>query len=413
VSLVLYLGEAFVLAYLMRLAATRLKIPYVSMYVVGGVLIGGSLFLWIPGSRGFSEHWLFSGAALGQLTAVTQIALGAIAFIIGAELEWRRIRTLGQSILFISFFEAFGAFLLVTAVVFIFWRNLPLAFLLGAVSSATAPAATVAIIQQYRARGPLTHTILAVVGIDDAISFMIFAFALALAKGSFTGQELSLSEALFRPVAEVIMAIGLGALLGLLGVKLIAGAHDQETVTFLFGAVIFLVTGLALLIHVSELLAGMAAGAAVINADPVLRAKIRSVFGAFMPVFYALFFIIGGAHLDISVFPAIWLLALVYFLTRSAGKIAGAYTGAVIGKALPQVRDWVGVGLLPQVGAAIALALALENVFGGGAYGPEGTAMARRIFNVLLVTTLLTEFVGPYLMKISLFKTGEAEREHE
>ncbi|MHB9029724.1 MAG: cation:proton antiporter [Candidatus Latescibacterota bacterium] len=412
-SLVLYLGEAFVVAYLMRLAATRLKIPYVSMYVVGGVLIGGSLFFWIPGSRVFSEHWLYSSMALDQLTVVTQIALGTIAFIIGAELEWRRIRTLGRSILFIAFFESLGAFLLVTATVLIFWRNLPLAFLLGAVSSATAPAATVAIIQQYRARGPLTHTILAVVGIDDAISFMIFAFALALAKGSFTGEGISLAEGLLRPVAEVIIALGLGSILGFIGVRLIAGAQDQETVTFLFAAIIFLVTGIALLIHVSELLAGMAAGAAVINADPIQRTKIRSVFGAFMPVFYALFFIIGGAHLDISVFPAIWLLALIYFFARSAGKVAGAYTGAVVGKALPQVRDWVGVGLLPQVGAAIALALALENVFGNGAFGPDGAAMARQIFNVLLVTTLLTEFVGPYLMKISLFKTGEAERERE
>ncbi len=412
-TLVLYLGEAFILAYLMRILASRLSIPYVSMYVIGGVIIGGSLFFWLPGGRPFTEHWLYSAQVLEQLTVVTQIALGAISFIIGAELEWRRIRTLGKSILAIAVCEAFGAFLVVTTIVLVFWRNFPLAFLLGAVSSATAPAATVAIIQQYKARGPLTNTVLAVVGIDDAISFIIFAFALAVAQGALTGQHISVMSVLLRPILNVIIALALGMGFGFVGVKLISGTRDPESVVFIFGAVIFCVTGLAIMFHVSELLAGMAAGAAVVNADPLQRPRIRSVFGAFMPIFYALFFIIGGAHLDVSVFPAIWALALVYFFSRTAGKISGAYVGAVIGKAQPQVRNWVGVGLLPQVGAALALALALEHVFGGGAYGSAGVALARQIFNVLLVTTLLTEFVGPYLMKKSLFKTGEAERERE
>lgn len=411
-NLVLYLGEAFFVAYLMRILASRFHIPYVSMYVIGGALVGGTLFAWTPASREFTGRWLLSPPILDQLTIVTQIALGAIAFIIGAELEWRRIRTLGKSIIFIAFFEAFGAFAAVTVVVLVIWHDLPLAFLLGAVSSATAPAATVAIIQQYRARGPLTQTILAVVGIDDAISFMIFAFALATAKGAFTSEHVSLAAVIFRPVLDVIIALVIGTAAGLVGVKLVERTGDQDTITFIYAAVIFLVTGIAFLVGVSQLLAGMAAGAAVINASQMQRAKIRAAFGPFMPAFYALFFILGGAHLDLAGFPAIWPLALVYFFTRSFGKMAGAYTGAVIGNASPPVRNWVGAGLLPQVGAALALALALENVFGTGGYGPAGVTISHRIFNVLLVTTLLTEFVGPYLTKVSLFKTGEANRDH-
>ena len=174
-SIILYLAVAFLVAYVMRLIAYRLKIPAVSGYVVGGVLLGGSLFYWIPGARKFAEHWLFSEDALSQLEFITHIALGTIALIIGVELEWKKMHTLGRSIFFIAFFEAFGSLVLVVVATYLIWKNVSLSLILGAVASATAPAATVSVIQQYKSRGPLTRTILAVVGIDDAISFVIFA----------------------------------------------------------------------------------------------------------------------------------------------------------------------------------------------------------------------------------------------
>ena len=169
-NVVFYLAEAFLVAYLMRLISYKIKVPAVSGYVIGGVLLGGSLFLWIPGMPPFSKRWFFSEETLPQLVFITHIALGAIALTIGSELEWKRLRTLGRSILFIAFFEAFGAFILVTFIIYLISTDFSLALLLGAISSATAPAATVSVIQQYRARGPLTSTILTVVGIDDAIS---------------------------------------------------------------------------------------------------------------------------------------------------------------------------------------------------------------------------------------------------
>jgi len=406
-NVILYLAEAFLVAYVMRLIAYRFNIPAVSVYVIGGVLLGGSLFYWIPGARKFSEQWLYSEDALSGLAFITHIALGAIALTIGVELEWRRIKALGRSIFCIAFSEAFCAFFLVTFVTGLIWKNIPLALILGAVSSATAPAATVSVIQQYKSRGPLTNTILAVVGIDDAISFIIFAFAIAVAKGNLRGQEIDIMNGLVRPVIEIIMALSIGSVIGLIGAWLLATAKDQETVIFILAAIILWITGITDMIDVSELLANMACGVIIVNVYPHLKNKIRMGFSSFLPLFYALFFIIGGAHLNLSVFPFIWALALAYFVTRAVGKIIGASVGALMGKALPMVRKFVGFTLLPQVGAAIALALVVQQEFGRGDFGEPGIDLARKTINVLLVTTLFTEFIGPYLTKMSLIKTGE------
>ena len=159
-NVLLYLAEAFVIAYLTRLVSLRLKIPSVSGYVIGGVLLGGSLFFWHPGGRSFSEQWLFTRDVLSEMVVVTQIALAIIALSIGAEIEIKSIRALGGSILWITVLGAVLPLVLVTGAVTLIWHDLPLGLLLGAVASATAPAATVAVIQQYKAKGPLTSTII-------------------------------------------------------------------------------------------------------------------------------------------------------------------------------------------------------------------------------------------------------------
>lgn len=407
-NIVFYLAEAFLAAYLMRVIAFRFNIPVVSAYVVGGVLLGGSVFSWVPGWPEFQNHFLLKGDTLEHLNFITHIALGAIALGIGAELEWKRIRTLGRSILAIAFCEAFGAFLFVFLAVLLIWRNLPFAILLGAVSSATAPAATVAVIQQYKAHGPLTKTILAVVGIDDAISFIIFAFALTVARSSMEGSQINLVTGVVRPVAEIVLSLVLGGAFGLAGARLLIITHDQESGMFILAAVVLWVTALASILDLSELLANMSSGIIIVNTYPMLKNRIRAVFASFMPMFYALFFIIGGAYLDLAAFPAIWFLAIVYFTARASGKILGASFGATVGKAAPQVRRWIGFDLLPQVGAAIALALLVNADFGDNQYGAAGNRLAEDVMNVLLITTFITEFVGPYLTKLSLFKTGEA-----
>lgn len=406
----LHLAEAFIVAFIMLNISNRLKLPSVSGFVVGGVVLGGSLFYWLPGAHEFTDRWLFSEKVLDQFTIITQIALGLISISIGAELEIKRLKTLGASIVAIAFSEALSAFVLVTVVVSVLFHNFPLGLILGAVSSATAPAATVAVIQQYRAKGPLTSTILAVVGLDDAISFMIFAFALAITRAQLAGGSFDIIQGLVMPMGHIIIALVIGAAIGFTGALMLRKVRDHDATVFLLLAIVFLVAGIASAFSVSELLANMAAGMMIVNFHPAMKTRIRHSFTAFVPVFYALFFISGGAHLNLFYLPTIWVLAIVYFLTRSMGKISGAFFGAIIGKAPIQVRKNIGFTLLPQVGAAVALALVVQHELGGTDFGSAGASLAQATINVLLVTTLLTEFVGPYLTKQSLFKAGEAER---
>ncbi|MFC1606810.1 cation:proton antiporter [Candidatus Latescibacterota bacterium] len=404
----LYLAEAFLIAFIMKLVVSKLRIPSVSGYVLGGVILGGSLFFWIPGGRTFAEQWLFSEKVLTDFNVINEIALGLIALSIGVELEWKRIQSLGRSIFFIAVFEAVASFILVSSVTYILWKDVSQSLIFGAISSATAPAATVAVIQQYKAKGPLTRTILAVVGLDDAISFILFAFSLALVKSLMMGQNVDIIHGLVGPVIEIIVSLSIGAIIGLITVKLIIMTKDQDLLVFLLGGVILAVAGLAASFHVSELLANMACGIVIVNTYPVVRNKIRTGFNSFLPIFYALFFIMGGAHLNVNSLPAVWIIAVVYFTCRSIGKISGAFIGAYAGHAPPEVRSYVGLTLLPQVGAAVALALVVQSEFGSGAYGDGGIEFGRKIINVLLITTIITEFVGPYMTKYSLFRAGEA-----
>lgn len=406
-QIVILLAEAFLAAYLLRTLAFRFGIPSVTGYVIAGVVLGGTLFAWVPGGDRLITSWLYSEDALEQLSFISRIAIGTIAITIGVELEWKRICQLGRSIISIAITESMTAFALVLLFCWLLTRDIALSMVLGAIASGTAPAATVSVIQRYKARGPLTHTILAVVSIDDAISFFIFAFSITMVKGWLGGNEINLMTGLVSPVIDIAVALGIGAAVGFVGGWVLRKVHDQESMVFVLAAVILWTTGIAGLLDVSELLANMTAGMMIVNMYPHLMPKIRLAFASYLPVFYALFFIIGGAHLSLGSLPVIWGVALVYFLARFAGKVLGASAGAVIGKASPQVRKGVGSSLLPQVGAAIALALVVQQEVGSGMYGDRGDTLSWIVINVLLVTTVLTESIGPYLTKLSLAKAGE------
>ncbi len=407
-NVLLYMAEAILVAYVMRRLSLRLKIPTVSAYVVGGAILGGSLFFWHPGGRSFSEQWLFTRDVLAEMTVITQIALGIIALSIGTELELKMLRSLGRSVVVITLFGALIPFVCVAISLWLFQGDIALGLILGAVASATAPAATVAVIQQYKARGPLTSTIIAVVGLDDAVSFMIFAFVLAVVKGMLGGGPLDVIHGLLVPMKEILVSLAVGGAAGFGAAQLLMTAKDQENSIFILLLLIFTVSGVAVALEASELLANMAAGAVIVNVHPFLKKRIRLSFSSFTPIVYALFFILGGAHLDLSRIGSIWLASIIYFTFRAAGKIAGATFGAHISGSLPVVRKWVGISMLPQVGAAVALALVVETQFAGGEFGAQGIALARTVFNILLVTTFFTEFIGPYLTRMAVVRGGEA-----
>lgn len=404
----LILAESLIVAYLMRRLAHRFRLPAVTGYVAAGIFLGGSYLVPLPGGSHIIQHFMLSPPKLDALQVVTQIALGVVAVAIGADLQLPRLRRIGKSIILIVLFESLGACLLVTAAISLLWpHRIATAIVLGAVACATAPAATLAVIHEYRARGTLTSTILAVVGLDDAVALMIFSFCSTVAKSMLTHSAVAVPQVLARPLLEILMSLILGGVVGAAAAYFIGKERDREMILMLAATAVLLTSGLALQYKLSQLLACMAAGFTIVNLNPFVRNRLHEAIRALGPIFYALFFVIGGAHLDLTLISVVGGISLVYFIARSSGKYFGAWLGATLGKAPTKIRRFIGMSLLPQVGVAVALALVVAHEFGKGACGPEGVRLASTVVNVLLFTTIITEIVGPLLTRRSLMLAGE------
>jgi Kef-type K+ transport system membrane component KefB len=397
-SLLFVVGSAIILAFASGKAIARFRLPMVTGYVIIGVILGKSFLN------------IITPDTVNRLSIFNDLALGIIALLIGGEFHFQRIRALGKDIGFISIFEATGAFVLVSLVVYLFTKQLYTALILGAVSSATAPAATVAVINQYKAKGPLTTTIFGIVGSDDAIALIIFSFASAVAIASIQHIPVSLNSAILIPLKKILLSILLGGIIGYLLGSALRKARNRVDVFALGIGALLVVEGLAIQLHLSELLAVMAMGIVGVNISPPRRFfnLMDSINLAGFPIIAA-FFCLAGTRLNIRLLPQIGLLGLAYTAARMAGKVGGAYTGASIAKAPKFIRNLVGFSLFPQIGVAVALAIVVEKNF--GPLGSEGEHLSNLVINILLFTTIITEVVGPLFTKRALKKAGEIRKE--
>lgn len=395
-----YLGVAVVASFAVKLLFSRFKLPEVTGYVLAGILLGTSLL-----------H-IFNHNILQHLEPVSSVALGFIAFIIGIELKFTTIKKIGTSILIIVLLESLGAFLLVFIAMLVALKgDLPSALILGAVAAATAPAATIAVLRQYRARGPLTSSIIAVVGIDDAVALIIYVFASSFAMAILGRQQLHIGGIIGTAILSVFFALALGAAAALIFLLILRRIKSNDLITVLLIGFILILLGLTESFGLSELLAIMSFGCLVANFSPTLAAKSEEIIQVFSPLFLASFFIFGGAHLDIHLIGRIGLVGLLFFVTRALGKIGGARLGAEIGKAEPVIRKYIGFALLPQVGVALALALSVKKTFDTPAFGTQGRDMAVMVINILLFTTIFTEIIGPLLTRHVLTRADEIQAE--
>jgi Kef-type K+ transport system membrane component KefB len=394
---ILYVGLTLFISFILKYyLSDRFKIPAVTIYILLGVLLGVSFFK------------IYNTETLEHLDFISKIALGLIAFIIGSELNKDVIFSLGKSIIFIAVFEALAAFFVVLIAIKTF-TDLPsyYALILGAVASATAPAATVAVIQQYKAKGPLTSTIMGVVGIDDAVALIIFVFASIFASNMLKGVELSLVTIIVTPLKNIFISVAIGIVSGIMFSIIMKRIRDTEILLMAIMAFILIQLGITELLDVSELLAIMFFGSYLANVNKLLTHQIKNIVEYLTPIILPLFFIFAGAHLNIGLIGKIGLLGVIYTIARITGKVSGSYMGAVLGKAQPVVRRWIGFSLIPQVGVAIALALAVSHKFGTDEYGQAGKELTEVVINILLFTTIITEILGPLLTKISLGKAKE------
>ncbi len=398
--LFIYIGVVLFLAFLAKmLVADKLHFPAVTLYVVIGVVFGISIL------RVYSEE------TLEILSFISRLGVGLIAFIIGSELNARTLKKLGKSIIAIGVLESTFAFVLVTAAVLLFFPGRwEYALILGAVASATAPAATVYVIRQYKAKGPLASTVMGVVGFDDAAALIIFVFASLFAESMLKGQGVHVLELVFRPLFTIAKSLGTGVLTGLLCYLLLRKIRDPDCLLMAVFAAILLQIGLADLLDLSELLTIMSFAIFLTNTNLMLGHRTRVTLEKLSPVLLPLFFILAGARLDVRLITRIGILGLAYTTARMAGKLSGATLGALIGRAPKVVRKYIGFSLFPQVGVAVALALAVQNRFAVPEYGAGGRLLADLVINILLFTTLITEVVGPLLTKATLSAAGEIDK---
>jgi len=328
------------------------------------------------------------------------VALGFIAFSIGAEFRISYLKKVGSAPLIIAITESLGAVIVVDAALIIAGFDIPFALSLGAIAAATAPAATLMVVKQYKAKGEVTDTLIAVVALDDAAALMCFGISVAIAK-SISGSEGFSLAAIANPFIEIFGAMLLGAVAGVLFrflTMLFTGRGNRLAIAF---ALVFTCVGVGNLLGLSALLACMVMGAIFCNtsknSDAVFELTDRMT-----PPLYMLFFFVSGAQLDISILPSIGLIGVIYIVARVIGKIGGAMFGSVVTHSSKNIRNHLGFMLVPQAGVAIGLATTAMSVV------PEHGSTIR---TVILCGTVIYELTGPLITKIALKRSGEIAQE--
>jgi len=365
--------------------AKKIHLPNVTGYLVGGLLLGPSVFNIIPAE------------ALHGFELISEMALAFIAFTIGLSFKASYFKRVGATPVVIAIFEALMAVFLVQGSLIAFGFDPAFSIILGAIAAATAPAATIMVIKQYRAKGPLTETLMSVVAIDDAVALIAFGFCVAIAQAMTATGGGNLLLSLLAPIWEVVLALLIGAVLGVLITIPMKHFKKQGDRLAILIAFVFLGSGLASLFGVSELLCCMMMGAIFCNISPESD-SLGDLADFITPPLFTMFFVVSGADLNISVLPSIGLVGVIYVIVRVIGKILGAYLGCKIMKAPEPVAKFIGPTLIPQAGVAIGLTLVARSIV------PQ---YADTIRAVILCGTLIYELVGPVITKWALTKAGE------
>ncbi len=404
------LAVALVGGLLMSRLTKLVHLPAVTAYLVAGLLLGPFLFgaLNLPG-LGFN-----SLEQVETFSIITQTALGFIAFAMGNEFRLSQLKAIGSKAVIIGILQAVIASLVVDVVLiavhlcFPSMISIPCAITLGAIASATAPAATMMVVRQYKADGPLTRLLMLVVAIDDAVGLLLFSVSFGIATALSSGQ-VSILAVVVEPILEIILSLGLGAVMGLLLNWVEQFFHSRSKRMTLSVAFVLLTVGLSMVefsvgpVHCgfSLLLVCMMTGTVFCNICTTSEELMSRVDGWTMPL-NVLFFVISGAELDLQVLanPLTVAVGIIYILSRSAGKYVGANLSCRITRQPKPITDHLGITLLPQAGVALGMAITAATL-------PDG-ALAR---NVVLFAVLVYELVGPALTKRSLMAVGEIRPE--
>ncbi|MCD8342736.1 MAG: cation:proton antiporter [Clostridiales bacterium] len=409
VSVLLSLSVAVLAGLLMTRVFKPLKLPTVTAYLIAGVLIGPYCLgrLGLPG-LGFTTM-----DSVDELSLISDVALGFIAFSIGNEFRLSQLKKTGRQAFIIGIVQALTAALLVDAALLAVSvaTNGSLtpaqAITLGAIATATAPAATLMVVRQYKAKGPLVDLLLPIVALDDAVGLVVFAVSFGAARAMVTG-DVDFVSIIVNPLLEIVLSLALGAVMGWLLTQIEKLFNSNTNRLNMSIAFVLLTTALSMLeftvgpltISFSSLLVCMMLGTVFCNLCP-LSGEIMEKTDSWTNPLFAAFFVISGAQLELSVFTdlTIVLIGLVYILVRSAGKYLGAFLSARATHCSDTICNYLGITLLPQAGVALGMCVTAQQL------GEQGEL----IRNITLFAILIYELVGPMLTKEALTRAGEIQ----
>ncbi len=396
-------GILLLAGYVLGRLVAKFSLPEITGYIVAGLLVGEAALGLVP--REMGESFRFA----------TEVALGLIALTIGGEFSLAKLRRMGRNVVIITIAQILITFLLVSCALLVFRLELPYALLLGAVATATAPAATVAIVQSLRAHGVFVDHLYGVVALDDAGCVIVFGFVFAFvssllipagaagAPAAATGANMvlvALSEVTFS------IALGLfGAVVIHLGTR--RRKNPNEILIVALGSFL-LFTAVAIVLHLSPLLTNMAAGFLLINLS-ARNHRIFRILEPLTPPLYALFFVIAGTELEPGVIfdSSILILGAVYIVSRAVGKYGGVFLGSTIAGAPQNIRRYLGLSMLPQAGVAIGLVLLIQASPLVAALTPAGQEYIHAMVNIVLLSVFINELLGPPLSKFAVIKGNE------
>lgn len=385
-STLFHIGLAMLAGLLLTKVTHMLHLPNVTAYLIAGLLIGPYVFNFVKSDT------------IESFEIITECALGFIAFSIGDEFKIENIKAVGKPVLTITFFESTMAVGLVMCVTLACGYDPVICMVLGALAASTAPAATLLIVRQYKAQGPLTNHLLPVVAADDATGLIAYSICISIAKSMVQGVSTTVGSAILEPIFNVLISILVGAVLGFL----LALTHrffksNANRISFCI-TFILIGVGIADYFNLSDLLLCMMLGAVYINIWENGESVLDGIEDWTYPLFM-LFFVISGAQLDLSILPQVGVLGLIYVIVRFAGKFMGSFIGARISKCPKVVQQNIGWALMPQAGVAIGMAtMALSEL--PHEYG-------QLIQTVILSATLIYEIIGPVTTKNALKRAGE------
>ncbi len=391
-SSLLVIGIALIFGVIGARLFKAVKIPQVVGYIIIGIALGTS------GAD------IISKELIEKFAPINYLALGIIGFLVGGELKKSVLKKFGRNMITILIFEGMTAFALVCILTGLFTGNWALAIVLGALASATAPAATVDVLWECKAAGLLTTMVFAIVALDDGLALLLYGFASAIAGSLLTSDGFSIINAVIKPIYEIGGAAALG-----IGVAFIyrllldlTSKYKQERdliLSFTFGSIV-LIIAIALKFNLDLILAEMFFGVTFVNIAPHYSKRVFDLMKGFSPPIYILFFILAGARLELtSVTISTGIIALLYLAGRTIGKILGVNIGARLSSAPPKVTRYLGFCLFSQAGVTIGLAIsAFHNL-------PE---LGLSIINVVTLTTFLVQIIGPPFVKYAISKAEEA-----